>query len=115
VTDATTSTSTSSSESNTSSSSSDNSDNSNNLGVIVGATVGVVVGIFLVALGAFLVWRKRRAGRARGREPGKFQTTEAYSALAMEPKTPTTLVSELPTMNRPAELSSPRNLYELPN
>ena len=112
VTDATTSTSTSSSESNASSSS---SNNSKNLGVIVGATVGVVVGIFLIALGAFLVWRKRRAGRARGREPGKFQTTEAYSALAMDPKTPTTLASELPAMNHPAELNPSRNLYELPN
>lgn len=107
-----TSTSTPSSNSNASAS---NGDNSNNLGVIVGATVGVVVGILLLALGAFLVWRKRRAGRGRSMEPEKPKTTEAYSALLMDPKTPDTIASELPVANHPAELNSSRNVYELPH
>lgn len=111
ATDTTGSTSTPSSTSNPAISS---GDNSNNLGVIVGATVGVVVGVLLVALGAFLVWRKRRAGRRRGREPEQPLTTEAYSALATEPKSSTTTTSELSGGNHAAELNASRNVYELP-
>lgn len=89
--------------------------NSSNLGVIVGATVGVVLGILLVALGAFLVWRKRRAGRGGGRGPEQTKAMEAYSTIAAESQAPSSLRSELPTMNRPAELNASRNVYELPH
>lgn len=88
---------------------------SSNLGVIIGATVGVVVGVFLVALGAFLVWRKRRAGRRRARAPEQPKTTEAYSTLATESKSLSTLQSELPAVNQPAELNAGRHVYELPH
>lgn len=112
VTDATESTPSPSSTSNATNSA---GDNSGNLGVIVGATVGVVMGVLLVALGAFLVWRKRRAGRRRGREPGQTQKMEAYSALATEAKSPNTVTSELPGGNHAAELNTSRTVYELPH
>lgn len=97
------------------SASSSGSNQSSNLGVIVGATVGIVVGILLLALGGFVVWRKRRARRGKGRQPEKAQTMDDYSALAMSPKTPNTIASELPVINQPAELNSSRNVYELSN
>lgn len=89
--------------------------NSSNVGVIIGATVGVVLGVLLVALGAFLVWRKRRAGRGRGRGPEQPKAMEAYSTLAAESQAPSSLRSELPAINRPAELNASSNVYELPH
>lgn len=112
VTDTTGSTSTPSSISNAATSA---GDNSGNLGLIVGTTVGVVFGVLLVALGAFLVWRKRRAGRRRGREPEQTQMTKAHGPLAPEARSPAALTSELPVVNDAAELNVPRNVYELPH
>lgn len=106
-----TSTSTPSSTSNAATSAGDTSDN---LGLIVGTTVGVVFGVLLVALGAFLVWRKRRAGRPRGRKLEQIQMTKAQSALAPEARYPAAVTSELPVVDRAAELNVPRNVYELP-
>lgn len=112
VADATGATSTASS---TSSAAASTDSSSNNLGVIVGATVGVVIGVLLLALGAFLVWRKRRAAKRKGRGPEQPKAMEAYSTLAAESNAPSTPHSELPAVNHPAELNSSRNVYELPH
>lgn len=113
--DATDVTGSASMPSSTSSAATSSSDGSSNLGVIIGATVGVVVGVFLIAIGAFLLWRKRRAGRRRARAPEQLQKTEAYGTLATESKSLSTLQSELPAVNQPAELNAGRNVYELPH
>lgn len=91
------------------------SDTSNNLGLIVGVTVGVVIALLLVAFGAFLVWRKRRAGRGRFGESEHPQKAAAYSAISTETRAPSSSTSELPVVNHPAELNTTRDVYELPH
>ncbi|KAJ0107743.1 hypothetical protein J7T55_000005 [Diaporthe amygdali] len=57
----TTASSSSSSPSSSSQSSSASSAGSSNLGLSIGVTLGVVLGILLLGVGAFVLWRRRRA------------------------------------------------------
>lgn len=69
-------------------SSSSSSGSGSIVGVAVGAALGAVVGVLLVAFGAFLVWRRRRRGGGRTMPggPSKFASNDVYNSGASMPE-----------------------------
>lgn len=111
----TTASSSSSSPSSSSQSSSASSAGSSNLGLSIGVTLGVVLGILLLGVGAFVLWRRRRARLARplsnGATSNMPRESTVFECEAWVPKSTQTAhtseLSELP-------LNGPRSVYELP-
>ena len=106
-------TATAAASSSTSGSSSSSSGGASIVAVAVGASIGAVVGVLLVVLGAFLVWRRRRRGGGGAAASGasKFVPNDAHSSEQTGPM----LGYYAPNSQHPVELKgSHHDAHELP-
>ena len=78
-------------------------------GAIAGASVGAAIGTALLALGAFLVWKRRRAVNRQLAEE-EARNNDYYYSKGAEP-----LPFEMPVKNHVHELSHQKSVQELPS